>query len=532
MGDRRLSRRQVLAGGLAGAAAVGVGLAAAIGAGGAETVRRASSTAPAGSDLGAVEHVVFLMHENRSFDHYFGTMVGVHGFDDTADRGAFDPGLAGRSAARTLLPFHLEHGHPAGRVHLRPRRTAWAGRARVVERRGDGQLRLDPHLERLRRCHLGTLTPWATTEGADIPFYYALAQNFTICDNYFCSVLGPTHPNRLMQMTRGPSTPPARTGGPILVTNDSQSTFQLAPARGRPCPRSSTTSGIPWKVYNPYGRDCTDRAPRTSCSDARTCCMYFEQYQDPGTSELYRERLRLLRPQRGRRVAFTDGVGPTTSPPTWPQRHPARRCRGSSHPTATTSTHRRRRRWASGTRPAGAHHPVSNPEVWAKTVLFIMYDENDGFFDHVTAPDRARRHRRRVRDRRPAAAAMRRRRGPASASGCGCPCSWCRPSPPAGWVCSDIFDHTSQLRFLEARFGVTAPNISAWRRSVTGDLTSTLTSIATPVARMPKLPATSASTTAPPVGNECSGPQIAELNPTVPPFPVPTHQKIPVQNQR
>lgn len=36
----------------------------------------------AGSDLGAVEHVVFLMQENRSLDHYFGTYPGVRGFDD------------------------------------------------------------------------------------------------------------------------------------------------------------------------------------------------------------------------------------------------------------------------------------------------------------------------------------------------------------------------------------------------------------------------------------------------------------------
>ena len=77
---RRVSRRGLLAAG----AAAGVGLAMA-GLGGAPsplTVARAAAADPAGSDLGAIEHVIFLMMENRSFDHYYGTYPGVRGFDD------------------------------------------------------------------------------------------------------------------------------------------------------------------------------------------------------------------------------------------------------------------------------------------------------------------------------------------------------------------------------------------------------------------------------------------------------------------
>ena len=46
------------------------------------------------------------------------------------------------------------------------------------------------------------------------------------------------------------------------------------------------------------------------------------------------------------------------------------------------------------------------------------------------------------------------------------------PWTQGGWVCSQVFDHTSVLRFLEVRFGVEEPNISAWRRAVCGDLTA------------------------------------------------------------
>ena len=103
------------------------------------------------------------------------------------------------------------------------------------------------------------------------------------------------------------------------------------------------------------------------------------------------------------------------------------------------------------------------------------------------------------------------------------------PFSAGGHVVSDVFDHTSQLRFLETLFGVTAPNISSWRRSVTGDLTSTLTSYSSPVTKAPRLPLTSDSVTAPPIAGECTSAQIIEVNTTVPPFPVPKHQKIPTQ---
>ena len=57
------------------------------------------------------------------------------------------------------------------------------------------------------------------------------------------------------------------------------------------------------------------------------------------------------------------------------------------------------------------------------------------------------------------------------------------PWTKGGWVCSETFDHTSVLRFLEARFGVKEPNISAWRRSICGDLTSAFDFSARPDTR-------------------------------------------------
>jgi phospholipase C len=62
------------------------------------------------------------------------------------------------------------------------------------------------------------------------------------------------------------------------------------------------------------------------------------------------------------------------------------------------------------------------------------------------------------------------------------------PFSRGGLVCSDVFDHTSTLRFLETRFRVAVPNLSAWRRRVTGDLTSAFNFAAPPKTSRVSLP--------------------------------------------
>ena len=116
MAPPRLSRRQLLrATGLLGAGSV-VGLPQLARAASRSTsvggVSTAAATRPAGSDLGAVEHVVFLMQENRSFDHYFETYPGARGFDDHPKRslGAFAQPYAAsrtRTPKGVILPYHL-----------------------------------------------------------------------------------------------------------------------------------------------------------------------------------------------------------------------------------------------------------------------------------------------------------------------------------------------------------------------------------------------------------------------------------------
>jgi phospholipase C len=136
---------------------------------------------------------------------------------------------------------------------------------------------------------------------------------------------------------------------------------------------------------------------------------------------------------------------------------------------------------------------TANPEVWSKTVLFVNFDENDGFFDHLPPPAAPSYE---LWDADPAKAVL---AGASSVDttgeyhelpatgvedeeqlpfhkpyGCGprVPLYVLSPWSKGGWVNSEVADHTSVIRFIERRFGVREPNITPWRRAVCGDLTS------------------------------------------------------------
>jgi phospholipase C len=98
--------------------------------------------------------------------------------------------------------------------------------------------------------------------------------------------------------------------------------------------------------------------------------------------------------------------------------------------------------------------------VWAKTVFILNYDENDGIFDHVAPPTP------------PAGTPKEYVKDLPIGGGFRVPCIVVSPWTAGGWVCSQPFDHTSVLQFLEKFTGVKEPNISDWRRQTFGDLTS------------------------------------------------------------
>jgi phospholipase C len=511
---RRFDRRTLLAAALAtgGAAVLAAAERGDTARAGAALTRAAASTKPAGSDLGAIEHVVFLMQENRSFDHYYGTYRGVRGFDDHPEGtlGAFAQRWPG-GRDRTLLPFHLDSTSGIGAC-TNDLDHSWRGQ-HLCRGRGHNEAFVATHVRpEFEGPEQGVLT-MGYYRRADLPFYYALADAFTLCDNYHCSVFGPTHPNRLMSLS-GTLDPAGRAGGPVLITDSSPDAVYSV--HWDTMPEVLEDAGVSWKVYNPKGTIYSPGFIEQHGLVATDAILpFFSQYKSPSSS-LYQKAFLPLYPDDFA-ADVASGQLPAVSwllPPAGYDEHP-------SSPPALGE-------WFTSQVLATL---VSNPAVWSKTVLFHMYDENDGFFDHVPPP---------VAPKGTAGEYVTSPGGalPADAHGIRGPVGLgyrvpllvVSPFSRGGHVASQVFDHTSQLRFLEARFGVRAPNISAWRRKTTGDLTSTLHPRRGDPT-VPALPSTAHDQMADMAALGCSATALFNLDTSLPPYPIPEHQTMPVQER-
>jgi phospholipase C len=502
LGSKLRSRREVLAGGVT--AALGVALAGCSSTVAKTTAKAAASVRPAGSDLGAIEHVVFLTMENRSFDHYFGTYRGVRGFDDAkALPGVFAQQWPNGSASH-VLPFHLDTATTDAMCTL-DLSHAWEAQHRSWNA-GRMDRWVATHTSPQYEGTNGTLTMGYYTR-KDIPYWYALADAFTICDNYFCSVLGPTHPNRLHALS-GTLGPDGAEGGPILVTNYKHEF--VGSLTWRTMPEELEAKGVSWKVYNPPGAIYQPDNP-LSMLISDNILLYFKRHVSDPTSPLYQKAFGPLFPTDFGRDVANDTL-PAVSwivPPLGYDEHPP-------GPPAAGE-------WFAN---QVLEALVSNPKVWAKTVLFITYDENDGFFDHVAPPVPPKGTPGEYLTVSPLPADAAGQAGPIG-FGVRVPALVVSPFSRGGYVYSGVSDHTSMLRLVETRFGVKAPNISAWRRSTAGDLTASLQG-GSPNVSLPTLPTTDAR--GPKVTSECTTGQLSEINVSNPAtYPLPAAQRLPRQ---
>ena len=148
-----------------------------------------------------IKHVVLLMQENRAFDHYFGSLAGVRGFADpqaltlSSGMNVFHQPDA-ENPKGYLLPFHLDS------LSTSAQKIPSTSHAWEVQHRAWNGGKMDQWLPAHRAAD-GAKGPYTMGyfRRQDIPFHYALAEAFTICDAYHCSVMGPTWPNRLYWMT-------------------------------------------------------------------------------------------------------------------------------------------------------------------------------------------------------------------------------------------------------------------------------------------------------------------------------------------
>ena len=426
-----------------------------------------------------VEHIVILMQENRAFDHYFGSLNGVRGFADpfpipvpdstriTGKTVWSQPSSSGpNSRAPVIVPFRANTVANFALMRISGTPHSWS----------DAQAAWDH----------GRMSKWPAAKGnhslayfngEDMPFQYALANAFTLCDAYHCSAQTGTNPNRLFLWT-GTNDGLATGNGP--ATYNDYDWFDADNGDGgytwTTYPERLEAAGISWQVYENMSDNFTDN-PLAGFHGYRDAW-----FQRPGYSQALRDRGVSTRDLDKLREDVLANKLPQVS---WI----VATAEGSEHPGPSSPAQ-------------GADYTArvldaltSNPEVWSKTVLFINFDENDGFFDHVPPPAPPSYL---AWDADPAKAVL---AGATTADATGeyhevlvpyhnngteqallhrpyglgprVPMYVVSPWSKGGWVNSEVFDHTSVLSFIERRFGVRETNVTAWRRAVCGDLTST-----------------------------------------------------------
>lgn len=424
--------------------------------------------------LRAIEHVIVLMQENRSFDHYYGTLRGVRGYGDhdplrqPDGRSVFDQSgvlpfsvraaaeLANRPDSDIQYLGDLPHG-------WNDASAAWAG---------------GWHNGWVPAKSAATMTHY---ERRDIPLQYELAETFTLLDAYHCSINGSTNPNRNFLWTGTTGYEPGSTAR--AVTNAAYS-YDHAGYDWMTYPERLQAAGVSWRIYQEWD-NFTDNAVE-----------YFLPFKEIGrrilshvdgryrtTEEFYYalfdmsavDRATALSQFAAGRAALSPGERALfdralhrSEPDTLVSRLradiSARRLPAVSWlvPTAALSEH------PGASTPVGSANLIyqvldvlaSDRDIWSKTVLFVNFDENDGYFDHVPPPVP------------PVSATTDWYDGKPLGLGPRVPMTVVSPWTVGGHVSSEVADHTSVLRFLERWTGVAEPNISAWRRSVCGDLTS------------------------------------------------------------
>ncbi|GAB4053732.1 phosphocholine-specific phospholipase C [Spirosoma litoris] len=541
-----------------------------------ESIQKAFAIDPQpGTTYLDAEHVVILMQENRSFDHTYGMLQGVRGFNDPRAINLPNKNkvwLQTNAANETYAPF---------RLNLKDTKATWMSSLphswenQVDAYNGGKQDKwLDAKKSGNKEYAKMPLT-MGYYNREDLPFYYALADAFTVCDQNFCSSLTGTTPNRLYFWTgtlRDPRDPKAMANvRNENVDYDSEVDWTTFPER-------LEDLGISWRIYQneislPTGfqgkqdewlGNFTDNPIEWfSQHRVRFHPAYYPFIQKeekalperiqaleaklkalPETDKDYvRTKRDLANQQEWQKIVKADLVNYT--PEAYKKLSQREKnlhekafttnVNDPDYRTLTTKTYQDGSIERKVEVPKGdvlhqfredvknkklptvswliapenfSDHPgapwygawyisevmdilTQNPDIWKKTIFILAYDENDGYFDHIPPfvpahPDqpetgltskgidtRLEFVTKEQEDKR----LNKGRTGPIGL-GFRVPLVIASPWSRGGYVCSEVFDHTSTLQFLEKFLShkkgkkIEEPNISAWRRTVCGDLTS------------------------------------------------------------
>ncbi len=429
-------------------------------------VEKAYGAGPCSGHLTDIEHIVLLMQENRSFDHYFGTLSSTNGFGTVSpafQQKGWNPMTQALDPAGTTIPFRLDTTRGPlldGECVNDPEHqwiamhNSWNGGANDNWLPAQANTRTGPYVP----MTMGFYTR------RDIPIHYLLADTFTICDGYHCSLLTGTLPNRLYWLSANID-PAGTNGGPQLVE---PGFLPLQQYSWRIMPENLEDAGVSWKVYQNKGAGPFINTPISNSGLVQA----FKQSANPRSNLarfgiVPRYPLDFAADVRANRLPSVSWLVPNFIQ--------------SEHPALPVA-------FGAVAMVAALRILLSNPAVWEKTALIISYDEGGGFFDHVTpttAPPGTAGEYVTVPDI-DAVAGSGGIRGPLGL-GFRVPCLVVSPFSRGGLKVSETFDHTSQLKLISARFGVPVPNLTTWRDQTVGDMTSTFNFATPPDPTKPNL---------------------------------------------
>ena len=472
-----------------------------------ESVQRAFAIAPdPGTTWLDAEHIVIMMQENRSFDHTLGTLQGVRGFNDPrAIRHANGNNIFLQTdmAGETYAPFRLD---------IKDTKATWMG---SIAHSRNSQVDAWNHGNHngwidAKRSHNPDFAHVPLTMGhytrEDLPFHYALADAFTVCDQHYCGAMTSTTPNRSIFFT-GTVRDQRAKDSKVYMRNDQ---LERGGMSWKTFPERLQEAGIDWKFYqNELTRTTgmTEEERQWLANFGCNVLEMFDAYKQEGPSDLkqrafvtnvadkdYRTLDKFEFQNNGKAIQMNvpkgdvlhqfrhdveNGKLPTISWLAPPEMF-------SDHPVAP---------WFGGWWISEIVDILTkNPEVWKKTIFIYTYDENDGYFDHApsfVAADPKNRATGRastgidtapeytyVEDELAQGVPLKEARGGPIGLGYRVPMIIASPWTRGGWVNSQLFEHSSTLQFLETFINrkyhkpVRETNISDWRRVVSGDLTS------------------------------------------------------------
>ena len=439
-------------------------------------------------DLRDIKHVVVVMQENRSFDHYFGAMKGVRGFGDRATillpggKSVWEQPQAPAAGSPTQYPWPLSGT------------SKYQGAAPPSPELGAANYPGTSHSweDQHGAWYGGLMNGWVFAKGGpttlgfltrrDLPYHYALAEAYTIGDAYHCSALSATGPNRTYLW--GGSINASKQHGDFVAYSGGDEMGRFLPweAYGETLQKA----GLTWHVYQ-----CADDYGDNGMEYFAAFAMFDPEqggtpapgnpFYDHGVANVSTDQRRETTNADDLADAIrADVLGGTLPQISWVVNNQY----FSEHPVTAPSN-------GAYFLKALLNALNADPDVFNSTLVILNYDENDGQFDHVPPPVPPQGELDEFVDSGTLAKYGLTVPLPVG-FGFRVPLILISPWTRGGWVTSEVSDHTSVLQFLEqwtAALGKPArcPNISSWRRKVAGDLVNAF-DFSAPVYGLPKLP--------------------------------------------